>query len=96
VDLDNAKEDTANAGADGLRDIHRDLVDAFDMCDNQQVFKTPSINIVVAMNELNKFPESLALDAVKAYLKAATVQINERRTPAPSASTTRSHRQRGP
>jgi hypothetical protein len=43
------------------------------MCDNQQVFKTPSTNIVVAMNELNKFPESPALDAVKAYLKAATV-----------------------
>jgi hypothetical protein len=58
------------------------------MCDNQQVFKTPSANIVVAMNELNKLLESLALDAVKAYLNAATVQVNERRTPAPSASST--------
>jgi uncharacterized protein YqgQ len=43
------------------------------MCDNQQVFKTPSANIAVAMNELNKLLESLALDAVKAYLKAATI-----------------------
>jgi hypothetical protein len=95
VDLENAEEVVADAGAGGQRDICRDLADAFDMCDNQQVFKTPTTNIVVAMNELNKLPESLALDAVKAYLKAATVQVNERRTPAPSASTTRSHRQQG-
>jgi hypothetical protein len=44
------------------RDIHHDLTDAFDMCNNQQVFKTPSANIAVAMNELNKLPESPALD----------------------------------
>jgi hypothetical protein len=37
------------------------------------VFKTPSANIAVAMNELNKLPESPALDAIKAYLKAATI-----------------------
>jgi hypothetical protein len=37
------------------------------------VFKTLSTNIVVAMNELNKLPESPALDAVKAYLKVAIV-----------------------
>jgi hypothetical protein len=60
-----------NAG--GQRDIRRNLTDAFDMCDNQQVFKTPSANITVATNELNRLPESSALDAVKAYLKAATV-----------------------
>jgi hypothetical protein len=88
VDLENAEEDAADAGAGGKRDICRDLTDAFDMCNNQQVFKTPSANIVVAMNELNKLPESAALDAVKAYLKTATVQVNERCTPAPLASTT--------
>jgi hypothetical protein len=88
VDLENAEEDAANAAAVGQHDIHRNLTDAFDMCDNQQVFKTPSANIVVAMNELNKLSESPALDAIKAYLKAATVQVNERRTPAPSASST--------
>jgi hypothetical protein len=43
------------------------------MCDNQQVFKTPSANFAVVMNELNKLPESLTLDAVKAYLKATIV-----------------------
>jgi hypothetical protein len=43
------------------------------MCDNQQVFKTPSANISIAMNKLNKLSESLALDAIKAYVKAATV-----------------------
>jgi hypothetical protein len=58
------------------------------MCDNQQVFKTPSASIAVAMNELNRLPESLALDVFKACLKAATVQVNERRTLAPSATTT--------
>jgi hypothetical protein len=65
------------------------------MCDNQQVFKTPSTNIAIATNELNKLPKSLALDVVKAYLKAAIVQVNERHTPTPLASTTRSHHQRG-
>jgi hypothetical protein len=29
------------------------------------------------MNELNKLPESLALDVVKAYLNVATVLVNE-------------------
>jgi hypothetical protein len=58
------------------------------MCDNQQVFKTLSANIVITMSELNKLPESPTLDAVKAYLKVAIVLVNERRTPAPSASST--------
>jgi uncharacterized protein YqgQ len=79
----------------GQCDIRRDLTDTFDMCDNQQVFKMPSTNIDVAMNELNKLLKSLALDVVKAYLKATIVQVNERRTPAPSSSTTQSHHQRG-
>jgi hypothetical protein len=43
------------------------------MCNNQQVFKTSSANIAVTVNKLNKFPKSLALDVVKAYLKAAMV-----------------------
>jgi hypothetical protein len=96
VDLENAEEDAADTATGGQHDIRHDLTDAVDMCDNQQVFKAPSANIVVAMNELNKLPESPALDAVKAYLKAATVQVNERRTPAPSVSSTRSHCQQGP
>jgi hypothetical protein len=73
VDLENAKEDAADACAGGQHNIRHDLANVFDMCDNQQVFKTPSTDIVVAMNELNKFPKSPALDAVKAYLKVATV-----------------------
>jgi hypothetical protein len=63
----------ADAGMGGQCDIRYDLTDAFDMCDNQQVVKTPSTNIAVTMNELNKLPESPALDAVKAYLKATTI-----------------------
>jgi hypothetical protein len=72
VDLENTEEDAARAGADGQRDIYRDLDDTFDMCDNQQIFKTSS-NIAVTMNELNKFPKSPTLDTIKAYLKVATV-----------------------
>jgi hypothetical protein len=34
VDLENAKEDVADAGTGGQCDIHRDLADSFDMCDN--------------------------------------------------------------
>jgi hypothetical protein len=67
VDLENAKEDAADAAAGGQRDIHHDLTNAFDMCVNQQVFKTPSANIAIAMNELNKLLQSPALDAIKAY-----------------------------
>jgi hypothetical protein len=73
VDLENAEEDAADVGAGGQRDIRRDLANAFDVCDNQQVFKMPSANIAIAMNEINKLPESPALDAIKAYLKAAIV-----------------------
>jgi hypothetical protein len=73
VNLENVEEDAANAAAGGQCDIRYDLIDAFDMCDNQQVFKTPSTNIAIAMNELNKLLESPALDAIKAYLKAAIV-----------------------
>jgi hypothetical protein len=58
---------------DGQRDICCDLTDAFNMCNNQQVFKTLSTNIAVTMNELNNLLESLTLDTVKAYLKAATI-----------------------
>jgi hypothetical protein len=54
VERENAKE--ARANIEGRRPIRRDLVDAFDMCGNQQVHKTPSANIVVAMNELTKLP----------------------------------------
>jgi hypothetical protein len=35
VDLENAEEDATDAAAVGQHDIHRDLSDAFDMCDNQ-------------------------------------------------------------
>jgi hypothetical protein len=42
--------------AEGWCPIQHDLADAFDMCGNQQVHKTPSANIAVAMNELAKLP----------------------------------------
>jgi hypothetical protein len=39
VDLENTKEDAADAAAGGQRDICHDLTDAFDMCNNQQVLR---------------------------------------------------------
>jgi hypothetical protein len=39
VDLENAKEDAADASASGQHNIHRDLANAFDMCGNQQVLR---------------------------------------------------------
>jgi hypothetical protein len=50
VELENAEY------VEGPCPIQRDLADAFDMCSNQQVHKTPSANIVVTMNELAKHP----------------------------------------
>jgi hypothetical protein len=41
---------------EGQCPIQRDLADAFDMCGNKQVHKTPSASIAVAMNELTKLP----------------------------------------
>jgi hypothetical protein len=67
VDLENAEQDATDAGVGGQRDIRHDLTDAFDMCNNLQVFKTSSANIAIVMNELNKLLESLALGAIKAY-----------------------------
>jgi hypothetical protein len=59
--------------AKGWCPIQRDLANAFDMCGNQQVHKTPSANIAVTMNELAKLPQSLVLNTVTAHLKAAMV-----------------------
>jgi hypothetical protein len=47
------------------------------MCGNQQVHKTPSANIVIAMNKLAKLPQSPTPDVVTTYLKATMVQVSE-------------------
>jgi hypothetical protein len=54
VERENAKE--ARPNAEGWHPIRHDLADVFDMCGNQQVHKTPSANIDVAMNKLAKLP----------------------------------------
>jgi hypothetical protein len=55
----------------------RNLEDAFDLVGNQQVFKTPSANIAVAIASLDRLPEGPEVDAIRNYLKATAVQINE-------------------
>jgi hypothetical protein len=54
VGRENAEETRANI--EGWRPIQCDLADAFDMCGNHKVHKTPSANIAIAMNELAKLP----------------------------------------
>jgi len=38
--------------------VPNNLDDAFDMVGNQQVFKTPSANVAVAMANLNRLPDT--------------------------------------
>jgi hypothetical protein len=82
--------------AGGRHRVHRDLSNAFDMCGNHQVHRTPAANIAVVMNELSKLPPSPTVDYMEAHLKAATVQVNENllgaHTSTISISSSRSHR----
>jgi hypothetical protein len=64
---------------DAHRPIQHNLDDTFDMVGNQKVFKTPSANIAIAINELAKLPPSPVLNLVVAHLKAFIVQVNENR-----------------
>jgi hypothetical protein len=56
----NRRERRARADAEqdvgGRHQIQRDLSNAFDMCGNHQVHRTPAANIAVVMNKLSKLP----------------------------------------
>jgi hypothetical protein len=63
----------------------RDLADTFDRVGDQQVFRTPSANMAVAVANLDRLPDTLENHAVrediKAYLTAAmdqTVELAQR------------------
>ena len=57
------------------------------MVDNQQVEQTPSANLAVATHDLARLPPMLEVLKIQALLKAAQVQVNDIRNPAPSYST---------
>jgi hypothetical protein len=59
----------------------RNLNDAFDMVGNRPVFKTPSANVVVAIESLKQLPDTPKIQNIQedlqAYIQAAMVQTNE-------------------
>ena len=57
------------------------------MVDNQQVEQTLSANLAMATHELARLPPMLEVLKIQALLKAAQVQVNDIRNPAPSFST---------
>ena len=65
----------------------RNLEKAFDMVDDQPVYQTPSANLTVAFNELNKLRHTPEVEKVRAHIIDAQVQVNEFQNDVPSYST---------
>ena len=55
----------------------RNLEEAFDMVGNQLVYQTPSANLAIAFNELDKLRHTPDVEKVHAHIIAAQVQGNE-------------------
>ena len=49
------------------------LEEAFDMVGDQPVYQTPSTNLTLAFNELDKLPHTLEVEKVQAHIIAAQV-----------------------
>ena len=54
------------------------------MVGNHTVQQTPSANLAIVFNELEKLPWTPEVEKITAHIKAAQVQVNEIRRPAPS------------
>ena len=59
------------------RPLQCNLDDDFLCVDGHDVYKTPSVNLVMAANELAWLPQTLEVAKVTAMLKAAHCQVNE-------------------
>ena len=68
-------EAAAEAGKDGRGPPRhqRNLEEAFDMVGDQPVYLTPSTNLAVAFNELDKPPHTLEVEKVRAHIIATQV-----------------------
>ena len=55
----------------------RNLEEEFDMVGDQPVHQTPSTNLVVAFNELEKLPQTPEVEKVQAHIIAAQIHVNE-------------------
>ena len=66
-------EAAPKAGEDGrgLSCHQRNLEEAFDIVGDQPIYQTPSTNLVVAFNELNKLPHTPEVEMVRAHIIAA-------------------------
>lgn len=58
------------------------------MVGDQPIYQTPSVNLTVAFNVLDKLPHTLEVKKVHAHIMATQVQVNEIRNDAPSYSAT--------
>ena len=47
------------------------------MVGNQPVYQTPSANLAIAFNELDKLPHTPEVEKVQAHIIAVQVQVNE-------------------
>ena len=64
------------------------------MVSDQPVYQTPSANLAIAFNELDKLIHTLEVEKVRAHIIAAQVQVNEFWNDAPSYSTMSAHSHR--
>jgi hypothetical protein len=71
--------------------MRRNLDEEFDMVDNQPVQQTPSANLTVVFNELEKLPWTLEVKKIIAHIKAAQVQVNKIWHTTPSYLTMSTH-----
>ena len=63
--------DRAQRRADEERQLApHNLSDAFDMVGNQQVYKTPSANVVVAMANLDRLPDTPEYQGIRSNIRA--------------------------
>ena len=71
------EEAAQGANEDGRGPPHqeRNLKEAFDMVDDQPVYQTPSANLAITFNELDKLPHTLEVEKVRAHIIAVQVQV---------------------
>jgi hypothetical protein len=88
-DRDAAMEDQGASadGANGPHHTRRNLMDEFNMVGDQPVHRTPSANIAVAFNKLDKLGQTPEIEKIHTYLMAVKVQVNDICSLPPSHST---------
>jgi len=84
----------ANEDGRGPPRHQHNLDKAFDMVGDQLVYQTPSANLAVAFNELDKLSHTLEVKKVRAHITVVQVQVNEFWNDAPSYSTASAHSRR--